>query len=239
MPLMTAAAVLFSVLVAQGEPRDSSWSAPPNTVQETDAPPVAEREPAEPANALAMGDTHLREVALALGAWAARPYGIGVLGGVLHVSVASEMRGGPAAGTFFDVACDLSGGRTVPGLRVGEGVVSFTAWSTPSRAMRGGAGLDLSVVGYRRATTGEWKVGTSAGGHLAFHADMLRARNRAGFVEVRAGIRALSRGAELSAVALVGVVFRHGSILGRRGERAIPAAPDDASQGAGRPVDSP
>ena len=70
-------------------------------------------------------------------------------------------------------------------------------------------------------------MGTSGGAHLAFHADMLRARNRAGFVEVRAGLSALSRGAELSAVALVGLAFRAEAIIVRRAERAAPGEPDD------------
>lgn len=218
MPLIPAAAVLLSVLVTQVE--QSSWSAPPNAPHEPAEAPDPGGKPAAAGGALAPGGTQIRDVALGLGPWLSRPYGIEVLGGVLHVSFASEMGAGALRGKFVEVACDVSGGRTAPGLPVAESAVALTVWSTPRSAMRAGAGLDASLVGYRRATTGGWEMGTSAGGHLAVHADMLRGRDRAGFVEVSAGIRALSRGAELSAVALVGLAFRTEAILVRRAERA-------------------
>ena len=125
-PLTPAATVLLAAVMTQGEPGASSWAAPPETAQETEAPPAAGREAAAPGDALALGGTQIRDRALAIGAWGARRYGIGVLGGVLHASTASEVRAGVLGGKFVEVACDLSGGRTAPGLRVGEAVVGLT-----------------------------------------------------------------------------------------------------------------
>ena len=228
--MISAATVLFYALVTSAEPAESSWSAPPDSPQQAEAAPVPDRKPPAAGSASALSGTRIRDVALALGAWAARPYGIGVLGGLLHVSVASEMDAGAPKWKFVEAACDLRGGQTIPGLPVGEGVVTLTAWSNPRKAVRGGVGLDAGLVGYRRATTGGWEVGSSAGGHLALHADVLRPRDRAGFVEVSAGIRALSsRGVEFSAVALVGLAFRSEEIFVRRAERSgrdEPADPD-------------
>jgi hypothetical protein len=218
----TAAAALCAALLAQGEPepRASEWTAAPLVEEPPPRSAMSQPSEREPPS------TQLVDGMLALGGWGASRYGMGAAGGVLRLSRGTEAIAGGLKGKLVDVGLELAIGETGPGLRIWDALASITVWSSPRRAVRGGLGLDAGAVSYRRVTTGRWEVGGAAGARIALHVDVLPARDRLGFVEVHAGIRALSRGSELSAFALVGLAFRTEAPFVRRGP-AGPVEPRD------------
>ena len=242
MPLSATAAALCAALLAQGEvePGASEWPAAPTVEEPAPRPAALAPTVREPPS------RQLRDGMLALGGWGASRYGINAAGGVLRLSRGTEAIDGALQGKLVDVGLELALGETAPGLRIWDALASLTVWSSPRRAVRAGLGLDVGAVSYRRVTTGGWEVGGAAGARVALHVDVLPGRDRLGFVEVHAGIRALSRGSELSAFALVGLAFRTEALVV---PRAAPAAveprdpppeldePDEPPRPASGPID--
>jgi hypothetical protein len=218
-PLSAIAAALCAALLAQGEvnPGGSEFTQP----EPVEAP--VPRAPGSGPEARAPSSMQLHEGMLSLGGWGAQRYGINATGGVIRLARGSELVSGALQDKLVDIALELALGETGPGLRLGEAVTSVMLWSSPRRAVRGGIGLDVGAVSYRRVTTGGWEVGGAAGARVGLHVDLFGTRDRVGFFEMHGAIRALSQGAELSAFALVGLAFRTEDLVVRtRADGVLP-----------------
>jgi hypothetical protein len=199
-PLSATAAALCAALLAQGEvePGVSEWTQPEPVEEPASQAPEVRAPPG----------MQLHEGMLSLGGWGAQRYGINATGGVIRLARGTEVVSGLLQDKLVDIALEFALGETGPGLRLGDVLTSVTVWSSPRRAVRGGVGLDVGAVMYRRVTNGGWEAGGAAGARVGLHVDLFGTRDRVGFFELHGAIRALSQGAELSAFALVGLAFR-------------------------------
>lgn len=99
-------------------------------------------------------------------AWVPAPREFQVMAGYHVLSLMGLEAEGPSlrlarslrARTLTLLAADLFAGRTSAGLSLRSASLGVEIWTDPASAVRAGVGLDLGILGYQRATTGEWET---------------------------------------------------------------------------------